>query len=147
MGGEVINEADFIEEIEVRGKEVGSLLRRQDHTAALKKSLENPPIRSKQPSVKDDNAEVVRNVMISIQDASIDSTIAALDDEELDCLMKYVYRFLALPNLPSMLKWHAKIVEKVGVGCIMRTLADKHGVGKEPFMIENLPSADDEGEL
>merc|ERR1712146_685080 len=126
---------------------VASLLRRQDHTAALKKSLENPPIRSKEPSVKDDNADIVKNVMTSIQDASIDSTWAALDDEELDCLMKYVYRFLALPNLPSMLKWHAKIVEKVGVGCIMRTLADKHGVGREPFMNENLPSYANEDEL
>lgn len=135
-----MSEADFIAEIEERGKHVSSLLRKQDHIAALKKSLENPPIRSKQDSVKADNADVVKNVMTSITDASIDSTIAALDEEELDCLMKYVYRFLALPNLPSMLKWHAKILEKTGVGCIMRTLADKHGVGKEPFMIDNLPS-------
>ena len=106
-----MNEADVnaISEIEERGKEVASLLRRQDHVAALKKSLENPPIRIKVSSIKDDNADIVKNVMTSITDASIDSTLDGLDEEELDCLMKYVYRFLALPNLPSMLKWHAKI--------------------------------------
>lgn len=61
----------------------------------------------------------------------------ALDSETADVLMKYVYRLMGQPrdksdkdkfNYALILKLHAQLVEKAGVGSIVRVMTDRKQV-------------------
>lgn len=46
-----------------------------------------------------------------------------------DVLIKYIYRLLGQhSNAQSMLKWHERVVSKVGLGALVRALADRKTV-------------------
>ena len=54
---------------------------------------------------------------------------AALSAEELDVLMKYVYRGLAMPkrdqdHYKALLKWHPKVLASTGPASIVRVMAE-----------------------
>jgi hypothetical protein len=45
---------------------------------------------------------------------------------EYKCLMKYLYRGLRTPeNSATLLKFHAMLLEKAGMGCIVRAIVDR----------------------
>jgi actin related protein 2/3 complex subunit 5 len=82
---------------------------------------------------------VVERVLGEIADGEISAVIEGLDLEGCDTLMKYVFRFMAKAankaeddkksvNCTLMLKLHAQLVEKAGVGCIVRALTDRKTV-------------------
>lgn len=50
----------------------------------------------------------------------------ALDAEEADTLLKYVYKALSVPSDKSgvWLRWHAALVEKAGTGAIVRVITE-----------------------
>ena len=55
--------------------------------------------------------------------------LAALSAEELDVLMKYVYRGLAMPkrdqdHYKALLKWHPKVLASAGPASIVRVMAE-----------------------
>ena len=55
--------------------------------------------------------------------------LAALSAEELDVLMKYVYRGLAMPkrdqeHYKGLLKWHPKVLATAGPASIVRVMAE-----------------------
>jgi hypothetical protein len=55
--------------------------------------------------------------------------LAGLSAEELDVLMKYVYRGLAMPkrdqdHYKSLLKWHPKVLASAGPASIVRVMAE-----------------------
>ena len=55
--------------------------------------------------------------------------LAALSAEELDVLMKYVYRGLAMPkrdqdHYKALLKWHPKVLAAAGPASIVRVMAE-----------------------
>ncbi len=53
------------------------------------------------------------------------AALGALSDDNLDTLMKYVYRGLAdAKDCSALLKWHAAVVEKAGHGCIIRAMTE-----------------------
>ncbi len=52
-----------------------------------------------------------------------------LDLETCDVLMKYVYKLMAkTSNCATMLKIHAQLVEKAGLGSIVRVMTDRKQV-------------------
>jgi len=68
-------------------------------------------------------------VLTAIGDASIDRLVDGLDPVACDILTKYVYALLSQTwNSTSMLKWHAKLVDKTGLGGLVRALVDRKTV-------------------
>ena len=65
----------------------------------------------------------------SISDSEMGTIINTLDTEACDVLMKYIYYFMEKGfNCSSMLKAHALLTEKSGLGPIVRTLTDRKTV-------------------
>lgn len=70
-------------------------------------------------------------VLLSIKSAQMEDAVNALDRDQLDILMKYIYRGFESPSEGSsghLLAWHEKIHAVAGVGCIVRVLTDKKRV-------------------
>ena len=66
--------------------------------------------------------------MGNVKDATMDEVIAALDEEESEVLMKYLYKGLEDPRekgLGILLKWHNRLSETKGLGCVVRALTEK----------------------
>lgn len=60
------------------------------------------------------------------KDVDMTNGIAALSPEDIDILMKYVYAGLSSPeNSDVLLKWHAVLVNRGGLGSVTRVLTDK----------------------
>jgi actin related protein 2/3 complex, subunit 5 len=71
----------------------------------------------------------VEKVLITVTEKEISGLVDALDQESLDNLMKYVFRFMSKSlNCSLMLKLHESITEKSGLGCIVRVMTDRKQV-------------------
>lgn len=72
---------------------------------------------------------MVVRALLAIQDDKINETIDGLSSEEQDTAMKYIFKGLET-GLESgkLLKWHASLTEKAGLGCIVRVLSDRKHV-------------------
>jgi actin related protein 2/3 complex, subunit 5 len=76
-------------------------------------------------AAQDKNAAVVLEVLNAAKEEQMNTAIAALTLDECDVLIKYVYRGLAARVANAVLfRWHAKVVEKAGSGCIVRCIVD-----------------------
>jgi actin related protein 2/3 complex subunit 5 len=111
-----------------RERAVRSLLSR-DVGAALHKALESPPLSTRDVNVKDKNADIVLEVLNSTKESQLSSVVSDLSLDEQDLLMKYIYRGLAKP-IPNgaLFKWHAAVLTRGGIGCVVRSIADKRTV-------------------
>ena len=122
-------EDDYTSLYEQRKSAVGS---ERDKAQALKISLSNPPVGSKSQELKELNCQLVSGAIGAISDGDIDSTIKGLALEDLDVLMKYIYKILAdkddCSRSGQMLKWHAKVLEVSGQGGIVRVMTDRKTV-------------------
>jgi actin related protein 2/3 complex subunit 5 len=78
---------------------------------------------------QDDNFTTVQRVLSNLSDSDVAAIVNAVDLEQADALMKYIYRMLAVAeNCGTMLKLHAALTEKAGAGAIVRALADRRTV-------------------
>eukprot|EP01098_Paradermamoeba_levis_P003095 TRINITY_DN1444_c0_g1_i1.p1 TRINITY_DN1444_c0_g1~~TRINITY_DN1444_c0_g1_i1.p1 ORF type:complete len:147 (+),score=37.38 TRINITY_DN1444_c0_g1_i1:107-547(+) len=94
---------------------------------ALHAALENPPVGSKDAAVIDKSTALVVNVCTSVKDNEIQKHIDGLSDDEQNTLMKYLYKGLESgDNSTSLLKWHSSLVEKGGLGLIVRALSERN---------------------
>jgi len=95
----------------------------------LKTALTDPPVNTKDQKCKEINAETVFSAINSVKESDIDNVLGVLSDDDIDILMKYIYKGLAEANNSGlMLKWHEKIFDKQGLGCIVRTLVERRTV-------------------
>ena len=79
--------------------------------------------------VQDVNYQIVSKAIAACKDDEIKTIVAGLDNSSCDNLMKYVYKGLGLAdNSGQLLKWHAQLVQKAGLGSIMRSIADRKTV-------------------
>lgn len=107
--------------------EINQLLTKQKNCEALKICLENAPLFSKNPQVKEQAMQITLRVLLSIKPSQIDSALEILNPEQIDTLMKYIYRGFEFPSDGSsghLLQWHEKVFSKAGVGSIVRVLTD-----------------------
>nr|SVE75485.1 EOG090X0HLA [Daphnia dolichocephala] len=98
---------------------------------ALKTVLRTAPISSRNQMVKDAAVNMVMQVLLSVKSSQIEEAVNALDSDQLDILMKYIYRGFETPSEGSsgqLLAWHEKVHAVAGVGCIVRVLTDKKRV-------------------
>lgn len=112
-------------------KEVSNMLNSGKHREALKLSLNSAPIGSKSQFLRDANFNLVLKILLSIRISEIESVVNELNFDEIDILMKYIYRGFEVPSDGSsanLLIWHDKAFNKGGVGSIIRVLTDKKRV-------------------
>lgn len=96
---------------------------------ALKVALQNPPSSVENPNLKKSAAEIVLRAITSHKNSQIQASVDQLSPEELDILMKYIYKGFSLNQdsntCASLLQWHDKVHTKAGSGAIVRVLADR----------------------
>jgi len=117
--------------VEARKGSVTSLVTQKNYVGALTAALADPEkvLASKNADVKSANAAVVFQVIDAVEDKEIDGVLEGLDPLVMDLLMKYVYKGLSTPeNANSLLKWHAKVLERAGPGGIVRAMTDRKTV-------------------
>ena len=92
---------------------------------ALKVGLQNPPFQGS-PAEKAADADAVVSVLAQFKDQQIEQAVNSLNQDELDVLMKYVYKGLSVGKYSNALfKWHDAVESKVGgLGAVMRVLTD-----------------------
>ncbi len=78
---------------------------------------------------KDSNAAIVEKVLAAISDSEMPTMLGSLSLESCDVLMKYIFKLMGKnSNCGQMLKWHALVVEKAGLGSIVRAMTDRKQV-------------------
>lgn len=73
----------------------------------------------------------MESVISVISESEIPAMIKALDMDTCDVLMKYVYKLMSKPKASYsaiLLKIHAQLVEKAGLGSIVRVMTDRKQV-------------------
>lgn len=116
---------------EVNDREIGikKLLVARNKAGALNLALQSPPVSAKTNEIKEKNLELVSSVIVTIPDNELNTVISNMDNDTCDVLMKYLYRFMEKNmNCSVVLKLHALIVEKVGIGCVVRAMSDRKTV-------------------
>lgn len=81
--------------------------------------------------MKDQNTQMVMDVLMAVKLADMPLIVKSLTDEQIDILMKYLYKGMVFPqhfNAGVLLNWHAHVLEKGGVGSIVRVLSDRRCV-------------------
>ncbi|TPX36224.1 hypothetical protein SmJEL517_g01569 [Synchytrium microbalum] len=111
-----------------RGDAVRNLLSRGDISGAVTRALEDPPEGKDIQAAKDQNAKTVMDALLAAKASDIPNIVAKLNSQQLDILMKYIYRGMANPELYNaavLLTWHEKAFEVGGLGSIVRVLTDR----------------------
>ncbi|XP_046845768.1 actin-related protein 2/3 complex subunit 5-A-like [Xenia sp. Carnegie-2017] len=111
--------------------EVNSLILQKNNKDALKATLCNPPIASKNQAAKDKAFNLVMRVLQAFKSSEIDAGLKVLDKEEVDILMRYIYRGFAQASDSAsaiLLTWHEKVVAIGGIGTIVRVMTDRKSV-------------------
>ena len=136
LAEDVFKEEDVVEANGSAGsrvdeKEVSNLISNGKHSEALKIMLNNPPINTKNSALKDNAFNIVLQILLAIRVTEIDKVVDSLTTDQIDVLMKYIYRGFESPTDGSsahLLMWHQKTYDKGGVGAIVRVLTDKKRV-------------------
>eukprot|EP01087_Luapelamoeba_hula_P012765 TRINITY_DN3596_c0_g1_i1.p1 TRINITY_DN3596_c0_g1~~TRINITY_DN3596_c0_g1_i1.p1 ORF type:complete len:130 (-),score=35.43 TRINITY_DN3596_c0_g1_i1:170-559(-) len=129
MEGGAEQERDFAGDLAQRQRDVNGQLNMGNHTTALKTAISNPPLGCRDQAIKDNSAQLVVSVLMAIKEADIKKHVDPLPSDELDVLMKYVYKGLEDgENSTALLKWHAIVTEKGGLGCIVRAIAERRTI-------------------
>ncbi|XP_014358416.2 actin-related protein 2/3 complex subunit 5-B [Papilio machaon] len=108
--------------------EIGALLNQGRYIEALKLVLGNAPVGSTNQQVKDNALAITLKVLLAIKSAQIEEAVGTLSLDDIDILMKYIYRGFEYPSEGSsghLLLWHEKAFNIGGSGSIVRVLSDR----------------------
>jgi len=123
------SDAEFSAEVKDREKEVSKYLNSGKPLDALPIALNSPPTHAKQVEIKDQNATIVLNVLTAVKEKDIEAAVNTLNADQLDVLMKYIYRGLATgEQSAALLKWHESTLKKAGLGSVVRALTERKTV-------------------
>ncbi|CAH0475747.1 unnamed protein product [Peronospora belbahrii] len=124
-----VDEAQISASVQARATKVQGLLAKRKHEEAVLVSLEDPPLQSKNNTVKDENAKVVMGALLACNKGEMQRAINSLSIPLEDNLMKYLMRFLGIALQSAViLEWHQKLVAKAGSGCVMRAFTKRKQV-------------------
>ena len=91
--------------------------------------LADPPLASKDAALKQANFELIMGALqaCAAKEAQMTLFLETLcDADAADYLMKVVYRGLRTPDSSALLlRLHAQLLEKAGMGCIVRAIVDR----------------------
>ncbi|XKL59704.1 hypothetical protein PGB90_000720 [Kerria lacca] len=111
--------------------EIISLISLGKSDEALINALKNAPFSTKNPQIKEKALRLTLKVLLSIKPSQIEEIVSRLDVEQIDTLMKYIYKGFEIPSDGSsahLLVWHEKAFAVGGLGCIIRVLTDNKRV-------------------
>ena len=98
-------------------------------SSAIAEVLTNSIIGCKNQSLKDRNADVMMKLLTCVKEAGVKAIVDTLNEDQIDVLMKYVYRLLESgENSTILLKWHECAFEKGGLGTIVRVISERRTV-------------------
>lgn len=98
-------------------------------SSAIADVLSNPILGCKNQSLKDRNADVMMKLLTCVKEAGVKAIVDTLNEDQIDLLMKYVYRLLESgENSPILLKWHECAFEKGGLGTIVRVISERRTI-------------------
>ncbi|PRP85006.1 actin related protein 2/3 complex, subunit 5 [Planoprotostelium fungivorum] len=121
-------DAQWSSEISGREKAVQQQTNVGNIAGALDQALQDPPYNAGE-AVRTKNAALVVSVLSAAKEKDIDGIVSKLSDDNLDLLMKFVYKGLETgENSNILLKWHESVFGKTGLGSIVRALAEKRAV-------------------
>ncbi|CAB3249947.1 unnamed protein product [Arctia plantaginis] len=95
---------------------------------ALKVVLNNAPLGSANQQIKDNALALTIKVLLAIKSTQIEDAVGNLSSDDIDILMKYIYRGFENPSEGSsghLLLWHEKAFSIGGSGSIVRVLSDR----------------------
>ncbi|XP_007420666.1 actin-related protein 2/3 complex subunit 5-like protein [Python bivittatus] len=98
---------------------------------AFHAALQNSPVNTKNPTVKEQAQEVVLKVLTAFKSSEIEQAVNSLDSNGIDLLMKYIYKGFEKPTENSsaiLLQWHEKALAVGGLGSIVRVLTARKTV-------------------
>lgn len=98
---------------------------------AIAVALANPQTGSDHQSAKHINTQTVMEALLAVRTIDMSNIVKTLDSNQLDTLMKYIYKGLSYPevfNSSTLLAWHEKTLESAGLGSILRVLSDRRVV-------------------
>ncbi|KAH8855379.1 Actin-related protein 2/3 complex subunit 5-B [Schistosoma japonicum] len=112
--------------------EINDLISSGRSTDAILCILQNAPINSKDPQVKDTAFKLMMRLLSQFKsNQNIDDFLSTMDQDKIDLLMKYIYRGFEQPqeiSCATLLTWHEKVYAYGKVGSIMRVLTDRKRV-------------------
>lgn len=78
-------------------------------------------------ALQDKYSDIVNSVLTNIRSEKVSNSVSKLDSDQLDTLMKYVYKALSNADNKSstFLKWHGEIVKKTGTASVIRFITDR----------------------
>ena len=86
-------------------------------------------MQTKDDAQKEKAAHLVVKVLSSIKSSEVQSAVKQLEVEEVDVLMKYIYKGFSMgldgQQCGTLLQWHGKALQEGGKGCIVRVLSDR----------------------
>ncbi|KNC95866.1 uncharacterized protein SPPG_08730 [Spizellomyces punctatus DAOM BR117] len=129
--GPTADSAQVEADVNSRAAEVRNYLSRGDVAGAVAKALENPPAGRALQTVKDRNTATVMEALAAARSTDIINIVKGLSTQQMDILMKYIYRGMGSPELYNsaiLLTWHEKATEVGGLGGIVRALTDRKTV-------------------
>ena len=128
-GGEDMTDEHYEQLLVERERGVEGLLRGSNAAGAMGSALSNPPFACKNPGIKERSAAVVARaiVALSAKDEVLNAYLQSLDADTCDTLMKYVVRLCSTASAqsPLYLRLHGLILEKAGMGCLVRCIVDR----------------------
>ncbi|XP_032529817.1 actin-related protein 2/3 complex subunit 5-B [Danaus plexippus] len=108
--------------------EVCALLNQGQYIEALKHVLNNAPLGTSDQQIKDNALALTLKVLLAIKSVQIEEAVGSLSLDDIDILMKYIYRGFEYPSEGSsghLLLWHEKAFNVGGAGSIVRVLSDR----------------------
>ena len=122
------DDAALLVALAAREVRVDAALRASTPAAALRAALEAPPLASKDAALKDRNFALVMKALVATgaKEEQLTTFLSALEPDDADVLMKYVSRGLQHhANAALLLKVHGLLVERAGMGCLVRCIVDR----------------------
>ncbi|EGG14969.1 actin related protein 2/3 complex [Cavenderia fasciculata] len=123
------SDAEYKQDISAREKEVAKFLNQGKPSEAIPIALQDPPIYTKSQAIKDQNSAVVVGLLGQVKEKDVDACVERLDADQLDILMKYIYRGLATgDNSAIFFKWFEATLKKGGIGSVVRAISERKTV-------------------
>nr|CDS26423.1 Actin protein 2:3 complex subunit 5 [Hymenolepis microstoma] len=129
--GQSTFDEETVDDTHLNPRDVENLLNSGSYEDAVKMVIDNAPVNSKDSALKDSVAALILRGMSQMRSTQIDSFVGSLNQEQLDILMKYIYRGFQNPvdiTPAALLTWHEKVLAKGTVSSICRVLTDRQVV-------------------
>eukprot|EP00019_Armaparvus_languidus_P007334 CAMPEP_0168597712 /NCGR_PEP_ID=MMETSP0420-20121227/10860_1 /TAXON_ID=498008 /ORGANISM="Pessonella sp." /LENGTH=128 /DNA_ID=CAMNT_0008634681 /DNA_START=13 /DNA_END=399 /DNA_ORIENTATION=- len=126
---EEYSDADIQGYIQQKEGEINSALNQGNPKNAVIAACTDPPtLWTKNQDLKAKFATTVIGALCQLKENQYAATIDAMNEDQQDILMKFVYKGLALGQHSQLFKLHAALYAKTGHGSIVRALTERRSV-------------------